>query len=1812
MLVVSRSLAAGEPWRAAEQPDLKQALEQAPVLQTESLGEPHLPNWRAGRLPRMEVPPDGTRIQVVSRADGQADVIGQSGATGDARALMVRVINLCTADQVFVPVGEDGTFRASLFAPPGSSLQVNSLLLTEDEMPPEKVELLRTQRAIAAFHITQEPVDPFIDFLATHSSSSPGTLLPVMEPRASSNQWVHFVKRTGADLRLFGRARASAREAQPGGSLQIEVTLNAVCASADAAEAVARQRPELDFLLHILFDKDGQQRPPHRLSVSHLLTPTRLPIETRSEMVAEPQPYNHQVWHPGPSGCHVPRRLDEAGSWQVKGKTATITQRYTLEVPDFLPTGCYSLDAHIWGLGEPQFADEGLYGGVRCVGYLKVGSPARPRLSCLLLASTGTGGSRGTVAREDVRQFAVNPRNVFMPEKLVIPRDDAYTGQPIKYPLDPYLPMLSLTDRPPPVIPPPLIPFDFKSSTLTVTVTTPQGKVETLGPAPLVGGQNDLSVLRPDYVYRDRILPPLSPTYGNPSLSDIYHLTGRGAFDYAFKQYGHYQIRLAGEIKDVMGTAYAISDTYDVYVAKPLDVDVFPEPGTPLEPGVGLSPQVRVLPALPAEVEMVWRHYPRSDASRMVERKVSGRANRFGVFVPAPDVAPVQFAEPGEYLCDVTVRYQEPGGALWMVTRRGASVVVTPNSKVIVHGERGNRSPTARWRARWFVAGDGRFIAPPDAERPRVMPPDAPPEEPPPIIGFGHTCYPYESGDVAWLGDHDPFSLFPNLTFEDPEGTLAQLIEERWGGVREGEGREGLYPRHLLPEDRRAIGELPYVCMTTSGLPPTLSPSDVDRWGYFYTTSWRPGVGVRAQVSEDMVPTGYWFFDDPYGYQYGNGPVGDLAGDVKMNYGGGVFRDAATRLTHYGAYASMLVLLPNDDPRRPRVQPPFDGLLPGSPPSGPLLEIGGKRYDVFLTFGAVAPSAILEVGDRLSVAGVVWPPVSGSVRGTVRSPSGKQTAFDTRANAVGVFDHPGAVASEPGVWTVTAEGICTGRTSAGTISELVSEARFPRGGGIGLPEASFAVPVVPKNAQAIAFDLPLGSRAAPPRPLVIRGHLPTRRSDPQAGVIVSLPGQVIDYGTLPVCDGQFDYVYDPQELKKAFPNIDTVAGVPRPGWEFAPAWFDTVVFTFWAGEGKELTAGTVLLQGEEVIAQASTGQPMPAEPSAAARTVRMQARAASVEGGQSARGAQASVRAAHSSLLALALSGDTLLAGHPWSGEVVLLDVRSAQPRVIATARTGGEVRSVAFSPNGTTVYAAADKSQVVVLDAATLKVTARYDVPGRPWAVLPSADGTGIFVADFDGDRVLRLAAASGKIEATSDTINRPSCLALSPDGSELFTVSFRTGEILVLNSQCATLRRLSAPSQLNQCRTVTLAPDGLLYAPQTRSDTVVGGRTFDRTVFPVIAAADPRGQHVSLKYFPDLLVVPPHRPSEVAVDAETVYLASAGSDDVLAIQRNSGFAKWHTRNVGLEPGGIALDPTRGRLYVLTITGQEIVSLSAESGAVLGRAQFAHDPTPPTIARGRYLFGTGTDKRLTKDQWMSCAICHPQGDTDGRQWNLGSGPLDTRSLRGCLQTAPLHLDAHGDEIQDTYDFTRLVMGGQWFVPRERLHDYLAQTNAGVNEDLDALADYIRSLTPLPPLVPPAATAPLRQKGKEIFFSRETRCAQCHPPPLYTDSGRRDAQGRYLLHDVGTRLPYESATLQRLDTPSLLGLWRSEPYLHHGRAKTLEEVFSRRFNPQDKHGRTSHVSEEGIRALAEFLRYLDAYADAGAGSIGWESADEAD
>jgi cytochrome c peroxidase len=73
------------------------------------------------------------------------------------------------------------------------------------------------------------------------------------------------------------------------------------------------------------------------------------------------------------------------------------------------------------------------------------------------------------------------------------------------------------------------------------------------------------------------------------------------------------------------------------------------------------------------------------------------------------------------------------------------------------------------------------------------------------------------------------------------------------------------------------------------------------------------------------------------------------------------------------------------------------------------------------------------------------------------------------------------------------------------------------------------------------------------------------------------------------------------------------------------------------------------------------------------------------------------------------------------------------------------------------------------------------------------------------------------------------------------------------------------------------------------------------------------------------------------------------------------------------------------------------------------------------------------------------------------------------------------------------------------------------------------------------------------------------------------------------MHDVGTRV--ESDLAEEFDTPSLIELWRTAPYLHHGRAQTLRQVLSW-YNASDRHGGTAHLTDEELDALAAYLRSL--------------------
>jgi cytochrome c peroxidase len=186
--------------------------------------------------------------------------------------------------------------------------------------------------------------------------------------------------------------------------------------------------------------------------------------------------------------------------------------------------------------------------------------------------------------------------------------------------------------------------------------------------------------------------------------------------------------------------------------------------------------------------------------------------------------------------------------------------------------------------------------------------------------------------------------------------------------------------------------------------------------------------------------------------------------------------------------------------------------------------------------------------------------------------------------------------------------------------------------------------------------------------------------------------------------------------------------------------------------------------------------------------------------------------------------------------------------------------------------------------------------------------------------------------------------------------------------------------------------------------------------------------------------------------------------------------------------------------------------------------------------------------------------------------------------------THPVHWSADRDEVQDFEHTIRgLLMQGRGLISGPVNKD-LAEPNRGLSAKLDAMAAYSNSHKfTLSPHAKGGLSAAAR-RGRELFFSEKSQCAKCHSGPMYCDSIPRPA-AEIVRHDVGTGADDPSEKMgPAYDTPTLLGVYRTAPYLHHGRAKTLEEVLT--LNPGDKHGVTSHLTPEQTSDLVEFLKAL--------------------
>jgi len=266
-----------------------------------------------------------------------------------------------------------------------------------------------------------------------------------------------------------------------------------------------------------------------------------------------------------------------------------------------------------------------------------------------------------------------------------------------------------------------------------------------------------------------------------------------------------------------------------------------------------------------------------------------------------------------------------------------------------------------------------------------------------------------------------------------------------------------------------------------------------------------------------------------------------------------------------------------------------------------------------------------------------------------------------------------------------------------------------------------------------------------------------------------------------------------------------------------------------------------------------------------------------------------------------------------------------------------------------------------------------------------------------------------------------------------------------------------------------------------------------------------------------------------------------------------------------GNGPRGLAVIGTKVYAAEYFTDSLGIVDINPESYPKAQSIPLGTKKTLTKVRKGEMLFN---DASLCFQHWQSCASCHPGGGrVDALNWDLlndGLGnPKNTKSMLLAHKTPPAMMTGVRPDAESG------VRAGIRHI----------QFAVRPEEDAVAIDEYLKSLEPVQsPFLVKGKLSRAANRGRRVF--KKAGCASCHTSPLYTDLKK---------YNIGTGKGLDEN--QSFDTPTLIEVWRTAPYLYDGRSRTIKEVLTKH-NAGDKHGKTSTLTEKKINSLAEFILSL--------------------
>jgi YVTN family beta-propeller protein len=577
------------------------------------------------------------------------------------------------------------------------------------------------------------------------------------------------------------------------------------------------------------------------------------------------------------------------------------------------------------------------------------------------------------------------------------------------------------------------------------------------------------------------------------------------------------------------------------------------------------------------------------------------------------------------------------------------------------------------------------------------------------------------------------------------------------------------------------------------------------------------------------------------------------------------------------------------------------------------------------------------------------------------------------------------------------------------------------------------------------------------------------------------------------------------------------------------------------------------------------------------------------------------------SLLDVTPDGKLLVVANTDADSVSVVDAKGR--KLLHEIHVGDHPEGVAWIGNGpVAVVALWGEDKLAFVNAETGKVELSLAVEDEPYGVVATRDGKRTFVThDYPGS-VSEIDLEARKVTRTFKAGECVRGIALSSDEKTLYVTEFFTAKLLALDVASGKVADSWAGGETeNLCRQVTLHPKwARAYLPHIRSR--VGTIDARGSIFGHLAVCDlappkekdeKRRRGHAVDTFNGVQVASNPWEAAVSPDGSRVYVVYAGTDDLNYFQtlddsykdvKTLGFPQ-----VGKHPRAIRVSPDSSELYIYNTLDYEVAVYDLNVRK-LAAIKVCAPPKTAEWRRGKELF-VSARQPMGSARWISCSSCHPDGITDARVWQNPEGDRRTPNLFGLAHTHPLHWSADRDEVQD-FEYTirgKLMRGrglyrGELKQGKEFDRTALEMHLSGKSADLDALAVYTNSFQARPsPHAPNGKLTPEAERGRKLFFAAKTKCATCHTGPYFTDSSLKAKP--FNLHDVGTGDSPREKMGPKFDTPTLVGSYRTGPYLHDGRAKTLRDVLTT-CNTADKHGKTSHLKPAEIDDLVAFLKSL--------------------